>query len=111
MIIDDKIRDEKLQYDINREAAKILALSSEKLVLTGEEIPSLDQRRVIEPAKFAHSPLGNAFENQKHKQSKQMLLGIKTKDQQLEPIKMSMKIIIKKYLKNQLNKDLMEQRN
>ena len=26
MIIDDKIRDEKLQYDINREAVKILAL-------------------------------------------------------------------------------------
>ena len=25
--IDDKIRDEKLQYDINREAAKISALS------------------------------------------------------------------------------------
>ena len=28
MTIDDKSRDEKLQYDINREAAKILALSS-----------------------------------------------------------------------------------
>ena len=28
MIIDDKIRDEKLQYDINREAAKISALLS-----------------------------------------------------------------------------------
>ena len=26
----DKIKDEKLQYDINREAAKISALSSEK---------------------------------------------------------------------------------
>ena len=30
MTIDDKIRDEKLQYDINREAAKISALSSGK---------------------------------------------------------------------------------
>ena len=30
MIIDDKIRDKRLQYDINREAAKILALSSGK---------------------------------------------------------------------------------
>ena len=29
-IIDDKIRNEKLQYDINREVAKILALSSGK---------------------------------------------------------------------------------
>ena len=30
MTIDDKIRDEKLLYDINREAAKISALSSNK---------------------------------------------------------------------------------
>ena len=41
MTIDDQIRDEKLQYDINREAAKILALSSGKIdkyeYLTGEE--------------------------------------------------------------------------
>ena len=29
--IDDKIRDEKLQYDIKREAVEILALSSEKI--------------------------------------------------------------------------------
>ena len=29
--IDDKIRDEKLQYDINREEAKIFALSSGKI--------------------------------------------------------------------------------
>ena len=39
--VDDKIRDEKLRYDINREAAKISALSSGKLVqyqyLTGTE--------------------------------------------------------------------------
>ena len=31
MTIDDKIRDEKLQYDINRKAAKISALSSGKI--------------------------------------------------------------------------------
>ena len=31
MKIDDEIRDEKWQYDINREAWKILALSSEKI--------------------------------------------------------------------------------
>ena len=31
MTIDDKIRDEKLQYNINREAAKISALSSDKI--------------------------------------------------------------------------------
>ena len=31
MTIDDKIKNEKLQYDITREAAKILALSSGKI--------------------------------------------------------------------------------
>ena len=31
MTIDDKIRDEKLQYNINREAAKPSALSSGKI--------------------------------------------------------------------------------
>ena len=38
----DQIRDEKLQYDIIREAAKISALSSDKIdkyeYLTGEEL-------------------------------------------------------------------------
>ena len=57
MKIGDKIRDEKLQYDINRKAAKISALSSGKIdkyeFLTGEEIIPPDQRRVIEEAKFA----------------------------------------------------------
>ena len=42
MAIDDQIRDEKLQYDINREAAKISAWSSGKIkkyeYLTCEEI-------------------------------------------------------------------------
>ena len=44
MTIDEKIRDEKLQHDINREAAKISALSSNKIhkydYLTGEDILS-----------------------------------------------------------------------
>ena len=52
MRIHDKIRDEKLQYDINREAAKILALPSSKIenyeYLTDEEILLPDQSRVIE---------------------------------------------------------------
>ena len=42
MTSDDTIRDEKLQYVINREAAKISALSSDKIhkyeYLTGEDI-------------------------------------------------------------------------
>ena len=52
MTIDDQIRDEKLQYDINREAAKVSALSSGKIneceYLTGEEILPSNQKRIIE---------------------------------------------------------------
>ena len=51
MAIDDKIRDEKLQYNINREAAKISARSSNKTgkheYLTGEETLPPDQRKVM----------------------------------------------------------------
>ena len=56
MAIDDQIRDEKIQYDINREAAKISTLSSGKIrkydYLTGEEILPSDQKQMIEQAKF-----------------------------------------------------------
>ena len=52
MAIDGKIRDEKLQYDINREAVKISALSSGKIdkyeYLTGEEILPSKQRQIID---------------------------------------------------------------
>ena len=68
MTINDKIIDEKLQSDINREAAKISALSSRKIdkyeYLTGEEILPSDQSRIIEQAKFTYSPLAKAFEKQ-----------------------------------------------
>ena len=68
MTINDKIRDEKLQYNINREAAKISALSSGKIdkceYLTGEEILPYNQQRIIEQAKFTYSPLRKAFEKQ-----------------------------------------------
>ena len=68
MTIDDKIRYEKLLYDINREAARISALSSVKIdkyeYLAGEEILLSDKKRVIEQAKFAYSPLGRGFEKQ-----------------------------------------------
>ena len=66
MTIDGQIRDEKLQYDINREAAKISALSSNKIgkyeYLTGEEISPYNQKQIIEQAKFTYSPVGKAFE-------------------------------------------------
>ena len=62
------IRDEKLQYDINREAAKISALSFVKIAkyehLTSEEIVPSDQSKVMEQAKFTYSPLGQALEKQ-----------------------------------------------
>ena len=59
MTTDGKIRGEKLQYDINREATKILALPSGKIdeYLTGEEILPSDQSRMIEQVKFTHSHL------------------------------------------------------
>ena len=68
MTIEGQIRDEKLQYDINREAAKISALSSGKIdkyeYLNGEEILPSNQQQIIEQAKFTYSPLGKAFEKQ-----------------------------------------------
>ena len=72
MTIDDKIRNEKLKYNINREVAKISALLSGKIdkyeYLTGEEILPSNQRKIIEQAKFPYSPLGKAFEKQTEKQ-------------------------------------------
>ena len=68
MTIEDQIKDEKLQYDINREAAKISALSSGKIgkyeYLTGKEILPSNQQQIIEQAKFTYSPLGKALEEQ-----------------------------------------------
>ena len=69
MTIEDQIKDEKLQYDINRETAKISALSSGKLdkyeYLTGEEILPSNQQQIIQQAKFNYSPLGKALEKQR----------------------------------------------
>ena len=69
MTIEDQIKDEKLQYDINREAAKISALSSGKLdkyeYLTGEEILPSNQQQIIQHAKITYSPLGRALEKQR----------------------------------------------
>ena len=68
MTIEDQIKDETLQYDINREAAKISALSSGKLdkyeYLTGEEILPSNQKQIIQQAKFTYSPLGKALNKQ-----------------------------------------------
>ena len=68
MIINGQIRDEKLQYDINREAGKISAFSSGKIgkyeYLTGEDILQSNQQQIMGQAKFTYSPLGKAFEKQ-----------------------------------------------
>ena len=68
MTIDDEIRDEKLQYFIKREAAKISALLLGKInkyeFLTGEEILFSNQKQIIEQAKFTYSALGKAIQNQ-----------------------------------------------
>ena len=69
MTIEDQIKDEKPQYDINREAAKISALSSGKLdkyeYLTGEEILPSNQQQTIQQAKFSYSLLGKGLEKQR----------------------------------------------
>ena len=80
MKIDDNIQDEKVQYNINKEAAKISALSSCKTdkheYLTGKKILLSDQSRIIEQAKFTYSPLWKPFEKQikqlKSKEKKQV---------------------------------------
>ena len=68
MTINDKIRNKKLQYDINREAAKISALSSGKIhkyeYPTDEDILPSNEEQINEQAKFTHSPLGKASEKQ-----------------------------------------------
>ena len=97
MTIEDQIKDEKLQYDINREAAKISALSSGKLdkyeYLTGEEILPSNQQQIIQQAKFIYSPLGKALEKQRKtiedKGEKQVIAieSLKDSDKKLTPIK------------------------
>ena len=65
-----------LQYNKNREAAKILALSSGRIdkfdYLTVEEILPFDQSRMISQAKFTYSPQGKDFKNNQ-KNSKLMI--------------------------------------
>ena len=79
MIINDQIKNEKRQYDINREATKISALSSGKLhkyeYLTGEDILPSNQQQMIKQTKFTYSPLGKAFD----KQIKQLKIKVKNR--------------------------------
>ena len=97
MTIEDQVKDEKLQYDINREAAKISVLSSGKFdkydYLTGEEILPSNQQQLIQQAKFNYFPLGKALEKQrktiKDQGEKQVVAveSLKPPDKKLPPIK------------------------
>ena len=68
MTINDQIGDEKLKHDINREAAKISALTSKNFhkyeYLTGKDILPSNQQQIIEQAKFTYFPLRKAFGKQ-----------------------------------------------
>ena len=106
MTINDRIKDEKLQYDINSKTAEILALLSGKIdkydYLNGEEILPFNQQQIIEQAKFTYSPLGKAFEKQTktiedQRQKQVEVLNTLTSNKQL-----TMKDVI---LKNALNND------
>ena len=62
-ILDDKIKANQAQYNSDREAGKISALSSKELgkyeYLTGEDLGY--KPGVIAHAKFEYSPLGKGF--------------------------------------------------
>ena len=68
MTSDHKVRDEKLHYDINREAAKISALPLGKIdkyeYLICEKMPLSNQRKIIELV----FPLGKTLGKQTEKQ-------------------------------------------
>ena len=97
MTIEDQIRDEKIQYDIKREAAEISALTSDKIdkyeYLIGEEILPSNQHQIIEQGKFTYSPLGKDFEKQtkiiEYQREKQInaLKSLESSEKQLPLIK------------------------
>ena len=62
-ILDDKIKANEAQYNLEREAANIFALSSKELnkyeYLTGEDLRY--KPGVVEQAEFEYSPLGKVF--------------------------------------------------
>ena len=100
MTIDDQIRNEKLQININREAAKISALSTGKIhkyeYVTGEDILPSNQQQIIKQAKFTYSLLGKVFEKQ-----------IKTIEDQGQKQVDALKVLKPKAIKSEsINKDI-----
>ena len=72
MAINEEIRNEKLQYNVNREEAELSALSSGKKLINMNILQVKKQciliEQIIEQAKFAYSPLGKALGKQTGKQ-------------------------------------------
>ena len=94
----------KLQYDINRKAAKISALSSGKIheyeYRTGEDILPSNQQQIIKQTKFTCCPLGKAFEKQiktiedEGKKEVDALEKLKTKEQKKERLRVKLILIL-----------------
>ena len=99
-ILDRKIKQNESQYDLDREAAKISALSSNNLdkyeLLTGEDLglkPS-----TVEQAKFEYSPLRKIFNK-----------GLKVDDKKEGPLKRLKNIEDKNKVKNKIeNEDIIK---
>ena len=109
MTIEDHISDEKMQYVINRETAKISVLSGKidkYEYLTGDEISSSNQQQIIEQAKFTHSPLRKSFEKQAKEQVKVIKdLNISDKANELKQIENFFpKELINNLISNKLKK-------
>ena len=120
MTIEDWIRDEKLQYDINREAAKISTLSSGKIdkyeYLTGKEILSYTQQKIIKQANLTYSPLVKAFEKQTKTIKKQIKAiqdkrPVKSIEKFTNDINDNPTVLKEKEIYNKLTKDSLEKIN
>ena len=91
MTIDNELQNQKIQYDINGEAAKIPALSSSKIdkyeYFTSEEILPANQKQRTNQAKCTYSPSRKAFKEQTKEQVKTMRdLNISDKANELKQI-------------------------
>ena len=112
-ILDSKIKANQAQYDLDREAATISALSSSELkkyeYLTGEDL--WYERGVLEKIKFEYFPLGKVFDKRLDESDKKegILKGSKNieskNEEQLKAIEDQEErqlYVIKKQNKNQL---------
>ena len=75
-VLDNKIRSNQVQYDLDRQNAKISALSSDELdkyeYLTGEDLGYKPD--VVQKAKFEYSSLGQVFNKGLDTSEKQVVL-------------------------------------